>query len=328
MMMAGVQEARSDKPGLAVSPSGNYNILASVATRAGNFGCEFWIHATYDFAKKNKAGTVNTRVADTALNTIFADPRWLILTVSCEAMLLNVIVTHAPVYEAGEEAHKQHWKTLYDQQCHLLKNAPTIWFTDANVEPLPNYMSVTGPIAQQRNDETAMYFHKALHDHHASLPSTNDEYCTNGSKQQSCIANQNHKKIDHVAVTNDVVVKQGSYQVLENFNMENQKDDHLPVIVTVMLARANIKNATRQRTLRYDRELLKQKSKRCNKNLNSACHLPHAHRHIPNLPVHSTCLTLLCRRSCPKLRQKRDLNYGTKTSANTRKCCSNRKLLT
>ena len=228
--IVGVQEARSRATG--VRTVNDFVVASSEADTAGSYGCELWLSLTATFARR---GDRKVGIHESQLTIVHDEPRRLLVVVSAAALSALCVVLHAPHMDGPAELVEQWWRSTASILSKYRKAAPAVfWFVDGNARVGTARPPVTDPSHSRFSTINGEWFLDCLEANGGVLPVTHRRFAGPTAWEGSFFPGDGDTDpitIDFVAVSGLIHVRPASASTWQDFDMANEKPDHVPVAV-------------------------------------------------------------------------------------------------
>ena len=250
ILIAGLQEARSRNPGKARVL--DYVTLASGATLKGTHGCELWFNTTIPYAV-GADGEYFLSPSD--LQVVFNDERRMMVTVRAKALVLDVMVLHAPLQTTPYQQLSKWWRETASILDGRRQPARLLVFADANAYLGSLESGAVGPFQADTENVSGEMWHTFLLYHSLVVPSTKERFHKGTpytwSKGGSC-----KKRIDYIAVDGELEETVVCTWVDETIELAQANEDHRPICIHLEMRVAEQDHHTVRRKLPFNRAML------------------------------------------------------------------------
>ena len=217
----GIQEARTER---GMRAANDILVYASGAN-AGHLGVEIWINLEQPIGwKKSRSRSKEAYLHRSDFCVVYCDERRLLLRCDNQMCSFWLYNTHAP-HSGRPLSERQEWwsqtQLLLQQHCD---QDPLFWMMDANAAPGPQD-GVTVLTPGFATSSSTIFLQEALRTHGLCLPAT--ACCHVGDHHTwTAVDGQSEHCIDHIAVPQNWMHRCTWSQVLHDFDLAQQHDDH------------------------------------------------------------------------------------------------------
>ena len=178
-----------------------------------------------------------------------------------------VVSGHGPLATSGDCSAEEYWPALSKWILQNKKDRVVVMCMDANSTVAETDYAIVGDVISRKSTPSTPHFLKCLADNCIWLPATFSQFARYGAEclstsfgKAACIEKETGKRVDHIGVSGNCSVTQGSANAWPSFVLPHKARDP-----TVLLSKPAMKPFTdhfRRRRARYDRNGTKDPAKR------------------------------------------------------------------
>eukprot|EP00438_Fugacium_kawagutii_P019789 Skav228871 [mRNA] locus=scaffold816:377719:379356:+ [translate_table: standard] len=214
--LIGLQECRSKKAGYCHLQ--HYHVLSAAATQQGQGGAQLWV------AKEIQLGDVNILVQTQHMKIVHADPQRLFVKLTFGGLRLFVLVLHVP--NGGDDAQLESWWKATDDHIPPWAHSWTwIVLMDANSRIGSVQSTAIGDHGADPENLHGQWLHSWLLQNGLCIPQT-FENCHSGQHSTWCHPNGARARIDFIAVSHDIPLRDTRTCVELDCDLSLTKEDH------------------------------------------------------------------------------------------------------
>ena len=229
LIEAGVHVAALQETRLAASqllPDRDFFMWHSACTPAGQYGMAIWLRKDRPFLwLKDRPQYIQAHHA----TVVLAEPRLLIIQISCPAFKCVLLTAHAPHTSAGGRGCEA--ESFWQAASAAVRNIPgveaLIVMADANAHLGALESPSVGGRAPDAENEAGAAFHCFLQEHDLAAANT-FEHCHSGPDHTWCSVHGSSRRLDYVAIPVGWLTGVRT-KVLPRFELLQCRDDHLPL---------------------------------------------------------------------------------------------------